>query len=223
MSQRLRVYLMVLGILLILFVFGSSSYSQDKIMGQIQFVNSTKVVKTSGVWIDGQYVGYLGELKGGGKLRLLPGEHEVLVRQVGYEDFDRKVIVEPRKILDVHVVMEKDTGVTYPESKTSSEVKLDVRPGRAAVFLDDNFVGHVEEYYGLGRGMLVFPGKHRITIALSGYKAFETEVTLLPRQKFTLKTDLVEGGINDADPLIRSEHPDSARANVAPPAGGTSK
>ena len=36
----------------------------DKIMGQIQFIPATKAIKTSGVWIDGQYVGYLGELEG---------------------------------------------------------------------------------------------------------------------------------------------------------------
>jgi hypothetical protein len=214
-SHRLKIYFMVLGSLA-LFSSCCPARAQDRIMGQIQFVKSSKIVKTSGVWVDGQYVGYLGELDGGNKLRLLPGEHEVLIRQAGFEDFRQKVIIEPRKILDVHVVMEKDGGVAYPDSKTSSEIKLNVQPRRAAVFLDDNFVGHVQEYDGAGKGMLVFPGKHRITIALSGYRAFQTDVTLLPRQKFTLKTDLLEGSVNDADPLIKSEHPDTARANEVP-------
>jgi len=29
----------------------------------VQFVTKTKTAKTSGVWIDGQYVGYAAELK----------------------------------------------------------------------------------------------------------------------------------------------------------------
>ena len=78
-------------------------------MGQIQFVGTTKQANTSGVWVDGQYIGYLGELKGSSRLSLLPGDHEISVRQAGYEDFNQKVVIEPGKILDVHAVMERDT------------------------------------------------------------------------------------------------------------------
>ncbi len=179
--------------------------AQDKIMGQIQFKASSKAVKASGVWIDGQYVGFLSELGGSNRIRLLPGEHKIVVRQAGYADFAQKAMIEPGLVLDISVKMEKDPQFSYPDRKTSSEVKLDVHPDRAAVFLDDYFVGHVDEYNGMGRGMLVMPGKHKIKIALPGYKAFETSVELLPKQKFMLKTDLVEGSISDADPLIRAE------------------
>jgi hypothetical protein len=174
-------------------------------MGEIQFVDATKEAKTSGVWVDGQYIGYLGELKGGSALRLVPGEHEIVVRQAGYEDFSKKVTVEPGKAVEVHAVMERDTRFQFAEVKTGAEVRLNVHPDRAAVFLDDNFVGHVNEFYGVEHAMVVVPGKHTIKIALGGYKTFETELTLLPRQKFALKTDLAEGSINDADPLIRSD------------------
>jgi hypothetical protein len=60
--------------------------------------------------------------------------------------------------------------------------------------------------------MLVAPGKHAIKVALVGYKSFETELTLLPRQKFALKTDLAAGSINDADALIKSDRTSSLRA-----------
>ena len=111
--------------------------------------------------------------------------------------------IEPGKAIEVHAAMERDTRFQYPEAKTSAEIRLNVRPDRAAVFLDDNYVGHVDDFYGLDRAMLVMPGKHNIKIALGGYKTFETELTLLPRQKFALKTELAEGSISDADPLIR--------------------
>jgi PEGA domain len=39
--------------------------------------------------------------------------------------------------------------------------------------------------------MLLTPGKHEIKVSLPGYQAFETEVTLLPRQKLKLKTNLM--------------------------------
>jgi hypothetical protein len=183
----------------------SAARAQDNIMGQIQFIPANKAVKTSGVWIDGQYVGFVGELTGRNRVRLLPGEHDVLIRQAGYSDFNKKAVIEPGMILDIRVNPDQDPRFTYPDTKSSSLVTLQVHPGRAAVFLDDNFVGHVDEYDGFERGMLVAPGKHRIKIALAGFKTLETEVALLPHQKFTVKSDLMAGSISDADPLIRLE------------------
>jgi hypothetical protein len=51
--------------------------------------------------------------------------------------------------------------------------------------------------------MLVSPGKHRIKIALPGYQAFDTEVSLLPHQKITIKTDLLPGSITQAGPSVK--------------------
>ena len=71
------------------------------------------------------------------------------------------------------------------------------------MFLDDAFVGHVHELGGVGRSLLVSPGRHRIKIALPGYRPFETEVSLLPKQQFKLKTDLVKGSITQAGPEVK--------------------
>src|SRR5260370_42539360 len=127
-------------------------------MGEVQFEGATKMERHSGVWIDGQYVGYLDELKGDRKVMLLPGEHQVAVRQSGYTDFTQQVLVEPGKALRLRVRMQLDPQARFP--KVTSQIKLQVEPDRAAVFLDDGFVGHVREFSGLGRSMLVSPGKH---------------------------------------------------------------
>ena|SRR5215831_19259211 len=185
-------------------LFAASASAQSQVMGKIRFDGASKVERTSGVWIDGGYVGYLGELKEDNTVTLLPGEHEIVVRQAGYQDFKQKVVVEPGKELVLRVAMPKDPLVgEYP--KVTAKLKLEVTPERAAVFLDDMFVGHVQEFRGLARSMLVSPGKHRIKIALPGYQTFETEINLLPRQKFTIKTQLVKGSITQADPLIKKQ------------------
>jgi len=170
-------------------------------MGEIQFVGATKAEKTSGVWVDGQYVGYLDELKGDKKVLLLPGEHEITVRQAGYKEFKQTLIVEPGRTHILRVVMERDPRAQYPA--VTARIKLSVTPDRAAVFLDDAFVGHVHELGGVGRSLLVSPGRHRIKIALPGYRPFETEVSLLPKQQFKLKTDLVKGSITQAGPEVK--------------------
>jgi hypothetical protein len=197
------------------FSFHPAVRAQDRIMGQIQFVDASKAAKDSGVWIDGQYVGYLGELKGSNRLRLLPGDHDISVRQAGYSDFAQKVVIEPRMVVDIRVNMTRDSRFVYPDRKTSSEVRLDVVPTRAAVFVDDSYVGTVDQYYGVQHAMLLVPGKHRFKIALPGFRTFETEVNLFPRQKFAIRTELMSGSINDADPSIRSDSP-TASSSVGP-------
>ena len=52
--------------------------------------------------------------------------------------------------------------------------------------------------------MLIAPGKHHIKIGLAGYQPFETDVSLQPNQKMTIKTDLIEGSIEQAGPAIKS-------------------
>lgn len=180
-----------------------ASYAQNQVLGEVQFVSKTKVEKTSGVWIDEQYVGYVGELKDDKKVLLLPGEHEISVRQSGYIDFTEKVVVEPGKKVVLHVTMQRDSRSQFPT--VTSQLKLQVIPDRAAVFVDDGFVGTVHEFSGVGRGMLVSPGKHRVKIALPGYQVFETEVNLLPKQKITIKTNLVPGSITQAGPSIKKD------------------
>jgi PEGA domain len=200
MLRALKAALCVVTVLLAIAV---GCYGQNEVLGEVQFVSKTKIDKTSGVWIDGQYVGFVDELKDNKKVLLLPGDHEISIRQAGYRDLTQKVVVEPKKAVIVHVTMEKDTRSQLPT--VTSQIKLDVTPERAAVFLDDSYAGTVQEFKGVGRGMLVNPGKHRVKIALPGYQAFETEVNLLPKQKITIKTNLATGSITQAGPSIKKD------------------
>jgi len=130
------------------------------------------------------------ELKGSKKILLLPGEHEVTIRQGGYLDFSQKVVLRPAEKQILHVTLQKDPRVQLPT--ITAEVKLAITPERAAVFVDNVYVGHIDEFNGVGQALLVAPGKHHFKISLPGYQTFETEVTLTANQKFQLKTDLIK-------------------------------
>jgi hypothetical protein len=88
--------------------------AQTTVLGELTFKGASKVEKTSGVWIDGKYVGYLGELWGPKRILLIPGDHDLAVRQAGYKDFTEKLTVEPKELLLVPVRMQKDTSDTWP-------------------------------------------------------------------------------------------------------------
>ncbi len=174
-------------------LLSASMYGENSVMGEIQFEGKSHVEKTSGVWVDGGYVGYLSELKGSKKVLLLPGEHIISVRQDGYQDFTQRIRVEPGEKQLVRVAMEK--APTGPLPAAMATLKISVNPSRAAVFLDNLFVGHVGEFEGVGRGLLVAPGEHRIKIALPGYQAFETEVNPLANQNVEIKTVLLKDNL----------------------------
>ena len=172
-------------------------------MGELRFKGASGVEKDAGVWIDGTYIGYVKELKGDKKLLLLPGKHQITARESGYADFVQDVVIEPGQKQKVRVAMHLLTGARPPS--VTAELKLTVDPGRAAVFVDDNYAGHASEFGGALHSLLISPGKHRIRVALPGYQTFETEVSLLAGQKSEVKTDLLKGSIEQASSDIKKD------------------
>jgi PEGA domain len=174
-------------------LFPHGLHAQNQILGELQLEGTSDAERTAGVWVDGQYLGYVQELKGSKKILLLPGEHQVTVRQGGYLDFVQKITLQPGEKQILRVTLQKDTRIHLPT--VTAEVKLAVTPDRAAVFVDGVFVGHVGEFNGAGKALLIAPGKHSIKISLPGYQTFESQITLSANQKFQLKTDLVRGPV----------------------------
>ena len=177
-----------------------SAQEKNQVMGELQFSGATKVERESGVWIDGQYVGFVKELKGNKKILLLPGEHQVSVRRAGYKNFEDKVVIQPGTLEPLTVRMEKDPAAQYP-AKNAANLKLVVVPDRAAVFVDNGYVGHASDFGGAFRSMTVAPGKHKIRVALPGYHDFETDITLAANQKSEIKAELVKGNVENTAPI----------------------
>lgn len=184
---------------------GKALRAQNQVMGELEFEGKTKLEEGAGVWVDGNYVGYLKELKGKKKIMLLPGQHEVVVRQSGYVDNVQKVTVQPGEKRLVSVTLTLAPHATVPD--VTAKLKLNIKPKRAAVFLDEKYVGHASEFGGKFRAMEISPGKHKIRVELPGYRTFVTEVDLLANQETEVKTELQVGSIEQNSPMIKK--PDS--------------
>jgi len=175
-------------------------HAEDRVQSEIKFVAHNKAEKTAGVWVDGQYVGFVKELTGDKKIVLLPGKHDVVVRQAWYKDYAEQVILEPGKTSLINVSLVRDE---HPNTREATgELKISATPTRAAVFVDNQFAGHVDELDGAGKAMLLTPGRHSVRVALPGYLPFETVVDLRSHQKLKLQTDLVKGSITEAGSLV---------------------
>ena len=90
------------------FVGATRAQNTNQVLGQVDFEAKTNIDKSSGVWVDGQYLGYVSELKGNKKVLLVPGKHEIAVRQVGFRDITQSIEVNPGGTTIVTVRMEKD-------------------------------------------------------------------------------------------------------------------
>lgn len=167
----------------------SLGHAADKVLGEVRLHANNSPAKTAGVWVDGKYVGYLNELKGSNKLLLVPGEHEISIRQAGYESVEQKIFVTPNETQTLRVSLTKNPQARFPGA--SGRVKLSVVPDRAAVFVDGAYVGHAREFSA--GPMLLGPGKHHIEISLPGYRSFDADIDVRVNQKYDIKTELPKG------------------------------
>jgi len=181
-----------------LFVILANAYGQQSSgMGEVRFSADNQDERDSGVWIDGKYAGYVKELKGDRKVLLPPGEHEIIIRQAGYKDLTKKLVVAPDEVQTIAVLLEENPKLTFP-GNNAAELRLDIVPKRAAVFVDDGYMGHGGDFGGRFHSMLVSPGKHRLKVTLDGYKPYETEIDAVASSKSQMKIILEKSG--DAPP-----------------------
>jgi hypothetical protein len=179
--------------------FVGSLRAEHRVLAELRFVAS-KANKNAGVWVDGQYLGYVKELNGDKKVLLLAGKHEIAVKQAWFQDDIEQVLLEPGKVYEIKVALAKD--VRTPSPDATGELKISATPDRAAVFVDEQFAGHVNEFNGAGKALLLTPGQHRVRIALPGYLPFQTVVDLQPYQKLKIETELIKGSIAEAGALV---------------------
>ena len=171
-------------------------FAEDRVQSELKFAAHSNDEKTAGVWVDGQYVGFVKELAGDKKLKLLPGKHEIIIRQAWYNEFVKQIVLEPGQSYEVNVELVKSARL--PTKDATGELKIAATPSRAAVFVDGQYAGPVDEFDGVGKAMLLTPGQHRLRIALPGYLPFDTTVDLRPQQKLKIETNLVKGSITEA-------------------------
>ncbi|MBO0912562.1 MAG: PEGA domain-containing protein, partial [Acidobacteria bacterium] len=163
---------------------------------ELRFETHNRAEKTAGVWVDGQYAGYVKELAGSKKVLLVPGKHEIVVRQPWYEDYVEQPVLQPGEVHLISLALVKDGRA--PRNDANGELKIDASPARAAVFVDGAFAGHADEFAGVGNALLLTPGEHRLRIALPGYQPFEAVVGLRPHQKLKVETHLEKEGVQES-------------------------
>jgi hypothetical protein len=168
----------------------------NPLLGEIQLQAASKIDLDAGVWLDDQYVGFVKDLRGNGRIVTVPGEHRLLFQLVGYEDVERSFVVEPGEQKLFRLKMREQSEASYPDKADTARVRFEVEPDTAAVFVNGEFVGPVNRFDGRS-GMRMSAGTYQFKIALPGYQAFATEMTVISGQTYEVKTKLPKGSIGD--------------------------
>ncbi len=196
-------------LLISLAAVSEGAWSGHDLLGEIGLKPATRTDRDAGVWVDGQYVGYVKELDGNDRLLLVPGEHRLLLKLVGYRDVESVIVVEPGHKRTFKVSMSAQADAVYPSKEQAARVQISVEPARAAVFVNGVYAGHVDQFDG-PRGVRLAAGTYEFRITLPGYQPFETTMTVLADQDYEIKTELQEGSIADqSDDLLVREPPRS--------------
>jgi len=173
--------------------------AQSQPTGEVRFNANNQDERDAGVWIDGNYFGYVKELKGDKKVLLAPGEHEISIREDGYKDLVKKIAIAPGDIQTIDVVLEENPKAIYP-GDDAAELRLDIQPKRAAVFVDGAYIGHGGDFGGHFHSMLVAPGKHQLKVTLNGYQSYETQINPVANEKARMKIALEKDSDSAAKP-----------------------
>ena len=127
---------------------------------------------------------------------MLPaGDHEISIRHDGYQDLTKTVTVVAGQTQMINVSLVANPSAIYPGADRA-ELRLDIRPKNAAVYVDNLYVGHGGDFGGRFHSLYVSPTKHQLKVTASGYRTYEMEINPPANLKTEMKISLETG----ADP-----------------------
>jgi hypothetical protein len=114
----------------------------------------------AGVFIDGKYVGPAANFKIARTYEVAPGEHEVKLSEPRYEEIVRKVTITAGK-----KTVLKETMTALPPAKPPfGKLRTENPDHFAAVYVNDRFMGHVDEFSNFAQALLLNPGTYEVKI-----------------------------------------------------------
>jgi hypothetical protein len=82
----------------------------------------------------------------------------------------------------------------------TGELRLQVRPRDAQVFIDGGYAGTVDEFDGTFQSLRLEGGEYQVEIVLPGYEPLDFDVRITPGEKVTYKGDLLPEQQQFAEP-----------------------
>lgn len=159
----------------------------------------------AGVWVNGKYVGPSHRFTLSEKYAAPAGQVEVTFREPRYEDYTANVSVRAKKTTKIKYTMKKlpepkgpfgrlRLGGGEPES-FASVAAGDTGP----IYLNDRFVGYVDELNNAGGGLLLNPGTYDLLVDSQKFGTLRQKVTIEANKVTVIPLEQKEGRTTSAD------------------------
>ena len=162
--------------------------------------------KDAAVYVDDYYTGTVDDFNGVfHHLTLAAGPHSIEIRKPGFETLAVEVYVQPRQSMTYRETMQpaqpgSSAGAPSEPAVTPAvstdmppgppgNLRLDVRPKDAQVYVDGYYVGIVDDFNGRQRLNLA-PGPYHVDLRASGYESLAFDVNVEPRQTVSYRGTL---------------------------------
>lgn len=138
----------------------------------------------AGLFLNGQYVGPAHRFTLSEKYSAPAGEVEVTFRDPRYEDYVTKVTVRPGKTTKIKYSMKKMEPAKPPFGRLrlgggEPESLLSVAAGDiGAIYINDRFMGYVDQLNNAGGGLLLNPGTYDLRISSTRFGEIHQKVTI---------------------------------------------
>lgn len=105
----------------------------------------------------------------------------------------------------------------YQFAGPESNVRLQITPKQAAVYIDGYFAGQVDQYDGVFQRLHVTPGQHELVVYLAGYHSIHEHLYLSPNatRKISAKMEPLRSG-EPNDPVPVPTNPPVDQSQMAP-------
>jgi len=114
----------------------------------------------AGVFVDGKYVGPAANFKVARTYEVAAGEHEVKLADPRYQEIVTKVTISPGK-----KTVLKETMMALPPAKPPfGKLRVENADHFAAVYVNDRFMGHVDEFSNFAQSLLLNPGTYEVRV-----------------------------------------------------------
>lgn len=138
----------------------------------------------AGLFVDGKYVGPAGRFSVPEKYTIEPGSHEITLKDPRYEDFTAKIDAKAGKTTKLSAKLKKKDPPKGPFGRLrlkggEGESFWSVAAGDiGAIYLNGQFMGHVDELNDVGGGLLVPAGTYELKVQSQLYGEFTKTVTI---------------------------------------------
>jgi hypothetical protein len=114
----------------------------------------------AGVFVDGKYMGPAANFRVARTYSLPAGEHELKLEDPRYEPVTTKVTINAGKKTTVHQTL-KELPLAKPPFGT---LRTESADKFAAVYVNDRFMGHADEFSNFAQGLLLNPGEYTVKV-----------------------------------------------------------